>query len=215
MAPIAREVLTALAATTLLAAGAVRDAHGAGTAQIGTPGGKIKINASSLEFDNRTQQSVLRDVSAVQGDLSITADRADVAGLNESDSRWTFTGKVHISSGQHGNLSSDRATVEVRNGLIQSALATGHPAEFEQTASKTGVLARGHANSIEYTVATGAVRLTQDAWLKYGDNREISAEVLVYNIRDQKLQAASAAGPGGRRVHITIPPTKRQAGSKP
>jgi lipopolysaccharide export system protein LptA len=47
------------------------------------------------------------------------------------------------------------------------------------------------------------VRLDNDAWLSDGQ-RELTAPQLVYNIRAQTMQAASASG--GQRVHITINP---------
>ncbi len=172
-----------------------------------TPHGPINFDAARLVVDYRTQHAVLEKVVISQGDLRVTADRAEAADLNSDDSRWTFTGNVHISSGQLGDLKSDSATVEFRNGVMQSALATGRPAEFEQTDSKSGVPAHGHANMIEYTASNDTVRLTQDASLEYGENQRITAPVLVYDIREQKLQAAGAATPGGR-VHITTVPKK-------
>jgi lipopolysaccharide export system protein LptA len=215
MAPIVRDCVAAGAAALLAAAtlgAAPAPSHVTGAAGLHLPGGKITYDTSGLELDYKTQQAVLHNVTMAQGDVKVSADRADVSGLNREDSRWTFTGNVRISSGQHGNLKSDRATVEIRNSRVRTALATGHPAEFEQTASKTGMLAHGHADSIEYTFDTGTIRLDGDAWLRYGDD-VISGCELVYNIAAQKLQAASGAcGADHDRVHITIPPRK---GAKP
>jgi lipopolysaccharide transport protein LptA len=182
------------------------------------PSGPINLHASSTSFDLRTQHALLRKVVIVQGDLTLTADRAEATGLNFKDSRWTFTSNVHIDSTLEGKLSSDSATVQFRDERMQSAVVTGSPATFEQTSSTTGVLARGHADSIVYTVANSTVRLTGDAWLKYGDN-EITGPVLVYDISSQRLEGASAAehGEHGERVHITILPRpgKGKNGTKP
>lgn len=168
------------------------------------PSGSIELQASSTSFDLRTQHALLRKVVISQGDLRVTADRAEATGLDFKDSRWTFSSNVHIDSALEGKLSSDSATVEFRDQHMQSAVATGKPATFEQTSSTDGVLAHGHADSIVYTVAAGTVRLTGDAWLRYG-NSEITGPVLVYDIRRQRLEGASAADRGGR-VHITILP---------
>ena len=46
----------------------------------------------------------------------------------------------------------------------------------------------------------GTVRLTDDAWLSDGQN-EISGPLLVYNIRAQRVQAATAAGHRAARAH--------------
>ncbi|MGB6450771.1 MAG: lipopolysaccharide transport periplasmic protein LptA, partial [Steroidobacteraceae bacterium] len=168
--------------------------------------------ADKVDYDNRAQKTVLRgNVIVSQGDLRATADRAERQGLSGDDSRWTFTGHVHVSSALQGNLDSDEATIDVRGNEMQDAVVTGAPANFEQTSSTTGVLARGHADSIVYTVAAATVRLTDDAWLKYGDN-EITAPALVYNLKTEQLQGASATD-RKQRVHITILP--KNGGASP
>lgn len=168
------------------------------------PSGPISLAASHSEVDYKTQHARLRNVVITQGDLKVTADHAEATGLDFKDSRWTFTGNVHITSLDQGKLASSAATVDFRNEHMQKAAVTGAPAEFEQTASKTGVFARGHANSIVYTVASATVQLQGNAWLEYGRN-EITGPLLVYDIATQKLQGASTADQG-ERVHIVIRP---------
>ncbi len=202
--------LLALLGFSLTAAGATDPAGH--TPRIAKPTGTISWTANKVDYDNRAQLTILRgDVFVSQGDLRATADRAERQGLSGDDSRWTLTGHVHVSSALQGNLESDKATIDVRGDEMQDAVVTGAPANFEQTSSTTGVLARGHADSIVYTVAAGTVRLTDDAWLKYGDN-EITAPWLIYNLKTQQLQGASATD-RGPRVHITILP--RSGGASP
>jgi lipopolysaccharide transport protein LptA len=168
------------------------------------PTGPISYTASSVVLEYRTQHALLRNVIITQGDLRVSADRAQATGLNFKDSRWTLTGEVRISSPEHGDLTADTATIEFRDEGMRSASVSGNPAKFEQTASRTGVLARGHADSIVYTVAAETVQLKGDAWLEYGSN-EITGPALVYDIASQKLQGASTAD-HAERVHITIRP---------
>ena len=62
------------------------------------------------------------------------------------------------------------------------------------------------ADEILYDVNDGTVRLTAEAWLSDGQN-EISGPLLVYNIREQQIQAVaapSAAAGSDQRVHISI-----------
>jgi lipopolysaccharide export system protein LptA len=172
----------------------------------------ITVDASKTQGDLRTHHVILYNPVISQADLRITAARADATGLDFQNSHWTFTGDVHLSSQLRGNLQSDEAVVEFRDNQIQSAVATGHPAEFEQITSSTGVFARGHADNIQYAVTAGTIRLTKDAWLKYGDD-EITGAVLVYNIKDQKLEGVSSGRPG-ERVHIEILPKKGAGGGK-
>jgi lipopolysaccharide transport protein LptA len=138
----------------------------------------VSVDASSFRLDYGTHHLIFLDPVITQNDLRITAQRADATGLDFQDSRWVFTGDVHLSSEYRGKLDSDEAVVDFRDNQMQTAVATGHPARFEQTDSATGVLARGHADNIHYAVAAGTIRLTTDAWLKYGDNNEVTAPEL-------------------------------------
>lgn len=172
--------------------------------RLATPGEAISLSAAKTRIDYKTHHALLEDVVITQGDLKVTADRASATDLDFEKSRWTFTGNVHVSSLDHGELTSDTATIDFRDKQMQTAAVTGHPAEFEQTASKSGVLAKGHADSIVYTVAQSTVRLEGDAWLEYGTTK-IAGPLLVYDIATQQLEAAGATERGGR-VHITIRP---------
>jgi lipopolysaccharide transport protein LptA len=173
----------------------------------------IQVSMRHSTIDYSTQHAILTgDVIITQGDLSIRADRAEAqaSGINFQNTRWVFTGNVRMAgqqSMQHGTLNSDRAVIDFRNNQVEHAVVTGNPAQFEQTASTTGMLARGHANTIDYEVPAATMRLTQDAWLTYGPY-EITGPVLVYNINEQKLQGESGSD---ERVHITIIPQ----GAKP
>ncbi len=62
-----------------------------------------------------------------------------------------------------------------------------------------------------YDVPTGTVKLTQDAWLTDGRN-DISGQELVYNVREQRVQAEAKPG-NTDRVRITIRP--RDPGAAP
>ena len=173
--------------------------------------------AGGSEVDFQTREVILKKVVISQGTLRISADRARATGLNFANSRWNFEGNVHIDAEQRGNLHSDQAVVEFKDNHIDRAIITGKPAEFEQKRANDQV-ARGHADEILYDVNDGTVRLTNDAWLSDGQN-EISGPVLVYNIREQRVQAAAgpdAAASGEQRVHISIAPRAGAgAGGKP
>jgi lipopolysaccharide transport protein LptA len=177
----------------------------------------ITVDAASVQLDYGTHHLIFHEPVISQSDLRITAERADATGLDFQNSRWIFTGDVHLSSEYRGKLDSDEAVVEFRDNQMQTAVATGNPAQFEQTDSTTGVLARGHADNIQYAVTAGTIRLTKDAWLKYGDNNEVTAPELTYDIKGQRFLGASRPG---QRVHLTIVPKKiapavPKAGARP
>jgi lipopolysaccharide transport protein LptA len=182
-------------------------ASGAATAQAPPPQPAqqpINVDAASTEVDGRTNTLVFIDVVISQGATRVQAEHAHATGLNFANSRWTFDGKVRIDAELHGNLRSDQATIEFRDNHIARATVTGKPAEFEQKRTDSDQLARGHASEIVYDLNDGTVRLTDDAWLTDGQN-EISGPLLVYNIREQRVQAAASPGTD-QRVHITIAP---------
>jgi lipopolysaccharide transport protein LptA len=164
----------------------------------------INLEATSTEVDGRTNTLVFSDVVISQGATRVQADHAHATGLNFANSRWTFEGKVRIDAEQHGNLRSDQAAIEFRDNRIARATITGKPAEFVQKRAGSDQMARGRAGEIVYDLNDGTVRLTNQAWLTDGQN-EISGPLLVYNIREQRVQAAAAPGTD-QRVHIRIEP---------
>lgn len=162
----------------------------------------IIVDAAFSHVDYQTGAATFKDIMVVQGDTRLTAERAQATGLSFRDSRWTFSGNVVISAQRRGTLRSDQAVVEIRVNRIAVVTATGHPALFEQQRAHSPKEVHGHARSIVYNAKEDTARLSGDAWLADGRN-EISAPLLVYNFRDETMQAAS---PGGRRsVHITLP----------
>jgi lipopolysaccharide transport protein LptA len=174
------------------------------TAQTPSRDQRISVEAAHWEGDYRKGTVAFREVVIKQGDMTVEAERAEATGLNFDNSRWTFDGNVRIRAQQRGSLRSDKAIVEFRDNRITRASVTGVPAEFEQRRSDSNQMARGHARSIEYTVQDGTIRLTEDAWLSDGRN-EITGSLLVYNIKDERVQAE--AQPGTKeRVRITIIP---------
>ena len=201
----ASRVLTAVACTLALAR-----SHGA---ELLSPKLPLTVDAASSELDYKANTIVLRDVTLSQGDVTVTAQRCEaVGGLNADNSRWTLTGNVRMHIEQRGNLTSDRAVVTFRNKRIETATATGAPAEFEQHEAGSDQVAHGRAREIEYAVTAGTIRLLQDAWIS-SQGREITGPLLVYDIRAQHLEAESAPG-SGQRVHIKItPPTDKPPGN--
>ena len=212
--PLKRAALTAisLVASSLLSASAL------GAATVLPPpkdvrAGAIQLDAASTEVDYKNNNIVFRDVIISQGDLKVEAQRAEANSLNFENGRWTFTGNVRINLQQRGNLQSDRAIVEFKDNLISRAVITGTPAVFQQQNIAKNLTARGRASAIAYEVGAGTVRLSDNAWLTDGRN-EISGPVLIYNIKEERVQAASQAG-ASDRVRITILPNQNEKRDSP
>lgn len=172
----------------------------------------IAVDAESSELDYRTNTVVFRDVRISQGPVQVAAREAHATGLDFEDSRWTFRGDVRIEA-EGGRLASDTAVVSFLDDAISHALITGSPAEFEQPL-KSAATARGHASSIEYDVGTGTVRFSGDAWLTDGRN-EIRGQLLVYDIRAQRVQAGAREGVQDRVRIIINPPGSEGRQARP
>jgi lipopolysaccharide transport protein LptA len=163
----------------------------------------ISLDAQSSELDYKNNNLVFRKVRIAQGNMSVSADQAQATGLDFDNSRWVFRGNVKITMDQ-GLLTSDEAEVNFVKKLLSKAVVNGKPAAFEQRIEKTGKLARGHADTIDYDVTKGVVHLSKNAWLSDGQN-EMRGESLKYNVLAQTI-SAEAPEQGSQRVHIIITP---------
>jgi len=167
----------------------------------------IVVEAHSTEIDARKNRLLLHSVTITQGTLRVDAGEAAATGLNFDNSQWQLWGDVHIKM-EKGSLTSDKADVTFANNQIARAVINGAPASFEQTLDEPPQTARGRANTIEYDVGNGTVRLTQNAWLSDGNN-ELSGDVLVYDVRSERVIANAPANSDGR-VRITINPGSKK-----
>jgi len=175
----------------------------------------IVVDATSSEADLAKGTGEFTGITITQGKVKLSADHAHGSyPVDFKNSHWTFDGHVKLDDDErHGNLRADQAVVDFRNGRIEHATVTGNPAEFQQQRPETGRLAKGHAEQIDYDINDGKVRLSKNAWLSDGEN-EISGPLLVYNINEQKVEAASTPG-AQQRVHIVITPQGTSTKTQP
>jgi lipopolysaccharide export system protein LptA len=168
----------------------------------------ITLDAASSEVDYKKNTVEFKDIVISQGDIKVEAHHAEAeaTGLNFKTGVWTFSGDVRIHVEKRGNLRSDQAVLDFKDSQIVKATITGKPAQFEQQRAESDQIARGHAGQIVYEPIEGVVRLSNDAWLSDGRN-EIRGQLLVYNIRQQHVEAVTQPG-NDDRVHITIDPNQ-------
>jgi lipopolysaccharide export system protein LptA len=176
----------------------------------------ISVAFDQLEIDMRKDEHQFSgDVRIAQGPMSIAADRAAAVGASRSDqSRWTFENNVHLQTAV-ADLHANKATAVIANGALTSAVVTGSPATFEQRNAVSGERARGRAGQIDYDVAKGIMRLTNDVWFAYGQN-EFRGNTVVYYVNEERVVVNPGLSDPGR-VNITVrpntltPPTKKAA----
>lgn len=210
--PESRKRARALAAVHCMLVLAVARTAPAEEPQNSVRNGDITLDAASSEVDYRSNTLLFRDVIITQGSVRIIAQRARATGLDFNDSSWTFSGVVRLTV-DGGELRSDEATVVFERNRILRATVRGRQAEFEQKL-KDGGRARGRAGSITYEMSVGTVTLRDDAWLSDDGRSEIRGDPLVYNVRDQRVQAGRPAG-GNERVRIVIRPRPNTEAAKP
>ena len=179
----------------------------AGAAPVKASQEPIDVTAQYEEIDGKNKSIFLRKVRIAQGNMTLTADQGQVNGTGVENafdnSVWVFKGAVKVTMDQ-GVLISDEARVTFSNKVLSNAVVTGKPASFQQKIAKTDKMAHGHADSIEYDVTKGIIRLTKDAFLDNGQF-EVHGESLKYDVARQ-VSSAEASEQGSQRVHIIITP---------
>jgi lipopolysaccharide transport protein LptA len=201
-----RAALSGYLVAALLAGGAL--IAGAAVAQDpATSREPIVVNSVFSNIDYTTNTADFTDIVVSQGDTRLTAERASAAGVDFTNSQWTFAGRVVIILEPRGTLWADHAILQFRDGELTRVTAIGSPAYFEQRRTDSRRPAHGHADQITYDPKQDTVRLDGHAQLSDGRDMEISAAVFVYNVRDERLQADS---PGeSRGVHSTSRRSRR------
>jgi lipopolysaccharide export system protein LptA len=176
----------------------------------------ILLEAQSTSIDLKTNSAVFSRIRISQGTMSITADQGQASQQRSADmyfenNVWNFRGNVKITVEQ-GQLFSDDAQITFVDNVLSKAVVNGKPASFEQTVAKTGKLAKGNAESIDYDAAKHLVRFSNNAYLSNGDN-EIRGQSLKYDVLAQKV-IAEEAEQNSQRVRITITPPPKTAQPK-
>ena len=149
----------------------------------------INLDADSSEFDRKNNILYFRGLHITQGIFSVEADEATVAKLDFENSRWIFIGNVVIES-EDAKAYSDRAEVLFQEHHIKNAVMSGDPVRFSQVNLESGKTTEGHANSVEYDLASGVIRMSDDAWLSDGAN-EVSGDRISYDLISEYIIADS------------------------
>lgn len=179
----------------------------ANAAEVVRPGEAFAWSADVLNSDFRSDTLDLSgNVRVTQGPMSIEAGAATARDFRTENSRWLFQKSVHILTGE-AELQSNTASAAIVGGQIAQARVEGSPAQFEQRGGRADRQVRGRAGVIEYDFIAGVVKLTDQVWFSNGKD-EFRGDVVIYNVRDERVQI----NPGGQssgRVHGIIRPQQR------
>ena len=163
------------------------------------------IDSVVATIDDTTNTADFTTISVTQGGDRITAERAHATDVGSKNSRWTFTGRVMITSKQRGSLWADQAIVVYRDGALDQILATAAPARFEQRRTDSERADHGQADEITYEAKQATVRLRGHPQISMGSGLTMSAPMFLYHVRDGRLQGYSDNGT--QAVHIITKPT--------
>jgi lipopolysaccharide transport protein LptA len=164
----------------------------------------LVIDSVVATIDDTTNTADFTTISVTQGGARITAERAHAMDVGSKNSRWTFTGRVMITSEQR-SLWADKAIVVYRDGALDQIVATGAPARFEQR--RTEGADHGQAEEITYEAKQATVRLRGNPQISMASGLDMNAPMFLYQVRDGRLQGYSDNG--SRAVHIITKPTDR------
>ena len=163
----------------------------------------ISLDADSTDYDGKSSMLMFRGLRLTQGNIGIEADEGRASKLDFEDSIWHFSGNVVIDT-ENGHIESDTAYLKFSGHQLQLATITGTPASFELRRPDSEETTYAEAGRLEYDFEAGIVEFSEDATITEGGN-QISSNYLVYNIREQRINAQSG-GDGDQRVKITYTP---------
>lgn len=163
----------------------------------------ISLDAESTDYDGKSSMLMFRGLKLSQGNIGVSADEGRASKLDFEDSVWQFSGNVVIDT-ETGHIECDSADLKFSGHQLRRATVTGKPATFETRRPETDDITRAEAGRLNYDLLAGSIEFSGDAVITEGGN-QISADVLVYDIAAQRINAQSG-GNGERRVKITYTP---------
>ena len=164
----------------------------------------MDIDADNTTFDGKNSMIIFNGLRLTQGTVSIQADEGRAARMELEDSTWQFSGNVVIDIGA-GRIVCDSADLYFDEFRLQRAVVTGSPAIYDLKRPGSEDITHGEAGRLQYDVRAGVIEFSGQATITEGGN-QISSNMLVYNIAEQRIKADSTGAEDGR-VRITYTPT--------
>jgi lipopolysaccharide transport protein LptA len=163
----------------------------------------ISLNADSSEYDGKGTIVAFRKLRLTQGSIGIEADEGRASTLDFEDSVWQLSGNVIIDI-ENGHIECDLADLTFVNYELTLATITGSPASFKIHRANSLKPTYAEAGRLEYDFEKGIIKFSEQATIIENGN-QISSNYLVYNIKEQLINAQSG-GDGNPKVRITYTP---------
>lgn len=163
----------------------------------------ISLDADSSHYDGKSTMVMFRGLRLTQGSIGIEADEGRASKLDFEESIWQLTGNVIIDV-ENGHIECDSADLTFSDYTLVLATITGSPASFEMQRPGSSEPTYAEAGRLEYDLSKGIIEFSEQATITENGN-QISSSYLVYNIKDQLINAQSG-GDGDPKVRITYTP---------
>lgn len=163
----------------------------------------VSLDADSTAYDGKSSMVMFRGLRLTQGRLGISADEGFASKMDFEDSTWHFEGNVIIDV-EDGHIECDVADLAFAGYQLRTASIVGSPATFEMQRAGSDQPTYAEAGRLVYDFDKGIVEFSEEATITEGGN-QISSSFLVYNIKEQRINATSA-GDGDPKVRITYTP---------
>lgn len=170
----------------------------------------MQLDADSTDYDGKSSMLMFRGLRLSQGTLGISADEGRATKMDFEDSVWQFNGNVVIDV-DSGHIESDSAEMQFSGYQLRLATIVGSPATFRLTRPGSEQDTYAEAGRLKYDLEAGVIEFSDQARITEGGN-QIASNFLVYNIREQRINASSG-GAGEPKVRITYTPGEPGTGT--
>lgn len=167
----------------------------------------ISLDADSSEYDGKSTMVVFAGLRLTQGSMGIEADEGRASKLDFKDSVWQLSGNVIIDV-ENGHIECESADLTFTDYKLSLATITGSPATFEMQRPNSADPTYAEAGRLEYDLGKGIIEFSEEATITENGN-QISSSYLVYNIKDQLINAQSG-GEGDPKVRIIYTPKEAE-----
>jgi lipopolysaccharide export system protein LptA len=141
---------------------------------------------------------------------------SDTAVHDDAKGETTYSGNVKTTQGSL-EVHADLMTVYQKNGRTEKIIATGNPVRIKQTPEGGKEDMHGTSQRADYFPDSAILILLENATVWQGEKKDTSDRVasdrIEYDTR-RSLMRAGASGGGGKRVHVTLQPSKGQEQSE-
>lgn len=165
----------------------------------------ISLDADSTNYDGKNSMLMFRGLKLSQGNIGIEADVGRASKLDFQDSVWRFEGNVIIDV-DDSHIECESADLQFSDNKLRLATIHGSPATFEFRRPGSDEVTYAQAKTLQYNLDTGIVEFADEAVITEGGN-QISSNFLVYDIRQQRINAKSS-GNGDEKVKIIYTPSE-------